>query len=322
MTGLIINLFLLAFCLASFTSPCLGNFDAVISPTSSTISGHHKLVITPELRRQFGISKESDLKTGVRKHFGKSPDYAFVQSPTPWNDLYSTYHWHQVTSRMTAQLGSSFHERETTSVIASNDYTNESELNVTIKETLSHTIYDSVETTWSGEVGLAASFDFSVNVFFVKGSASLDLTTKFGYAKTETKSSTMGSGTEVELTLRPKSSVTVEIVSKIGEGVATMRYKAMLEGSVATKYNRKYKNHHYWSIAVTRVLRALGKPNTKIITQTIKSSVYFTKSIVIRDRRSRGVLRKFDVDNEDRVVINEMEDGSFCIEDNQIIGVN
>lgn len=44
MTGLIINLFLLAFCLASFTSPCLGNFDAVISPTSSTISGHHKLV--------------------------------------------------------------------------------------------------------------------------------------------------------------------------------------------------------------------------------------------------------------------------------------
>ncbi|OXA54169.1 Spherulin-2A [Folsomia candida] len=108
----------------------------------------------------------------------------------------------------------------------------------------------------------------------------------------------------------------------VGEGEARMRYNARLEGYVATNYNPKYKNHHFWAIPVTSVLRALGKPNPTIVTQTIKSSVYFTKSIVVRDRRSRAVLREFDVNNRDQVVIYEMEDGSFYVEDDQVIGVN
>ncbi|XP_021967588.1 hydralysin [Folsomia candida] len=214
MTSLAITLFLSTLWLASFTSPCRGNFAVRISPTSSTISGSHQLVITSELRRQFGIPNDSDLKNGVRIDFGKTPNDAFVKSRTPWNDLYSTYGWQQVTSKMTGQLGSSFTERETRSVIATNDYDNESNQNVTIREILSHVIYDPVETTWSGEVGLSASHDFNIDVLFMKGSASLSFTTKIGYSNKKTSASTVGSSTEVELVLRPKSSVTVEIVSK------------------------------------------------------------------------------------------------------------
>ncbi|OXA53490.1 hypothetical protein Fcan01_11490 [Folsomia candida] len=171
MNGFTINLLLSAFCLASLTSTCRGNFAVRISPTSSTISGSHQL---------------ADLKNGVRIDFGKTPNDAFVKSRTPWNDLYSTYGWQQVTSRMTGQLGSSFIERETTRVITTNDYTNESEQNVTIRETLSHAIVDSVETTWSGEIALGASHNFNIDVLFIKGSATLTLNARIGYSNKKT----------------------------------------------------------------------------------------------------------------------------------------
>ncbi|OXA37084.1 hypothetical protein Fcan01_28141 [Folsomia candida] len=96
-----------------------GNFAVRISPTSSTNFGSHQLVVTPELRRQFGIPNYSDLKNGVRIDLGVMP------------------------SSEAAPAGmTSVAQRETRSVIATNDYTNESNQNVTIRETLSHVIYD------------------------------------------------------------------------------------------------------------------------------------------------------------------------------------
>ena len=65
------------------------------SSSSITASGSVQHVITDEERTTFNLG-DKQLKEAISSYFGKSPNDAYLHSPTPWDDLYKTYSWPQV----------------------------------------------------------------------------------------------------------------------------------------------------------------------------------------------------------------------------------
>ncbi|MGB5771350.1 MAG: hypothetical protein WBM32_16005, partial [Crocosphaera sp.] len=72
------------------------------STSSVNVSGREQHIITDEERTTFKIGDKA-LKDAVNAHFGKSPNDAYLRSPTPWGDLYKTYSWPQVQTLLVAQ---------------------------------------------------------------------------------------------------------------------------------------------------------------------------------------------------------------------------
>lgn len=237
-------------------------FNVQINPgenqasSTVTVTGSDQHIITDNERSLFGIT-DGPLKDAIGRYFGKPPNDAFVESPTPWNDLYSTYGWQQVQTTVRPISSSILKWTSQPLIVATQKFLNNStkagDFNVSISEQQANT----TESNWSVTKTVDVTQTINYGIQFLgsggDGSTSLSYSHALGKGWSESQTTTLGSSQAVNVNLGPGQSVLAQLSASKGTIIVQVAYEATLSGSTAVNYYPTYQGHHFWSFDVNRV---------------------------------------------------------------------
>lgn len=255
--------------------------------SSVTASGTIKHVITDADRTNFGIG-DSPLKNAVNKYFGKTPNDAYVKSPTPWNDLYKTYSWPQVTTNLTVVAATVTDITSNPVILASKVLKNNSSVDGTFNANVTDSVANTVTSSWNASVtaGFSQSINYEVGI---EGIAKVGGTTTFSFSGTygqggsHSTTTTVSSGQGVTVTLKPGQAVKAVLNASRGTMKVRVTYHVHLEGDTAINYNPTYKGHHFWALGIGSVMQAAGLANTFTVTEDMEVGYYSNGEVVLQN---------------------------------------
>lgn len=252
--------------------------------SSVKVSGAIVHVITDSERSIFGIT-DSHLKEAVSAYFGKSPNDAYLHSPTPWGDLYKTYGWPQVQSHLEVISSEVLGLTSEPVGLATRKFTNNGTTPATFSADLSDTVTESTETNWSETHGLEVGQTISYGVEFsgvnIGGETSMSYTSEFGRGGSQSKEVSVSATSGVSFTLDPGKSATVNLSASRGTLKIEVKYRVSLTGDTAVNYNPTYKGHHFWALPINSVMSAAGIQTTYEMTETIEVGYYANGEITV-----------------------------------------
>lgn len=254
----------------------------------ATASGSEQHVITDDERTTFRIG-DKQLKDAVAAYFGKSPNDAYLHSPTPWGDLYKTYNWPQVQCVLVAESAEILGIDSNPVIVKTQQFVNNSSKTGTFNVAISESVQNTVTSNWS--TGGTLSFTNKINVSMkflgigASGELSYGYSQSWGIGGTKSVSVTVGSTTGVQVELGPGESVTAELSASRGSMKVRVRYNAYLIGSTAVNYNPTYKGHHFWALPINDVMSAGGIPNSNKSTEDMEIGYFSNSRIELKDNK-------------------------------------
>ncbi|MFD2565698.1 hypothetical protein [Aquimarina rubra] len=257
--------------------------------SSVNASGSVQHVITSEERTTFKLG-DKQLKDAVKKYFGKSPNDAYLHSPTPWGDLYKKYSWPQVQMVLVVQSAEILGITSEPVIVKTQDFTNNSSKKGTFNVAISESLNNTTSSNWSTGGTLTIGQKFSYGVKFLgagaEGETSLSYSQSWGIGGQESKSITVGSTSGVSVELDPGESVVAELSASRGVMKVRIRYNAYLIGNTAVNYNPTYKKHHFWSLGIGGVMSKGGVSNSIKSTEDIEIGYYSNSKIELKNKVS------------------------------------
>ncbi|WDV46639.1 hypothetical protein PV797_02830 [Clostridiaceae bacterium M8S5] len=258
--------------------------DGSASKVSATGSVQH--VITDDERNTFKLS-DSQLKSAVNKYFGKTPDDAYLRSPTPWGDLYKTYSWPQVQMVLVVESAEILGIQSQPVIVKTQEFVNNSSKVGTFDVAISESVENTSTSTWSVGGELSIEQKTSVSIDFigeVSGGASLKYSQSWGIGGSHSSSVTVGSTSGVTVQLDPGETVIASLSASRGVLKVRLRYNAYLIGYTAVNYSSKYKDHHFWAMPVSDVMASAGISNSVKSTEDIEVGYYSNSKIELTDK--------------------------------------
>lgn len=256
------------------------------SASSVNASGSVQHIITDEERTTFRLG-DKQLKDAVNAYFGKSPNDAYLHSPTPWGDLYKTYSWPQVQMVLVVQSAEILGITSEPVIVKTQEFRNTSSQKGTFNVSISETVNNTTSTTWNtgGTLSIGQMFEYGVSFLGTgaKGETSMSYSRSWGVGGGESKSVTVGSTSGVSVELDPGEAVVAELSASRGVMEVLIRYNAYLIGNTALSYNPRYKGHHFWSLGISGVMSSGGIFNSVKSTEKIKIGYYSNSKIELKD---------------------------------------
>lgn len=270
------------------------NAGADESSSSVVATGSIQHIITPTEVAAFGI-EDGPLKGAIGAYLGRVPDDAFLCSPTPWGDLYSSYGWPQVQTLMTVQSATVQEVTSSPTIIASQVFHNPSSkpalCNCAVNQEVSVTAESSWSDTTTIEVGQSISYGISFLGSGAQGETSFSFSQASEIGGSESEIVTLGTNAGVEVLLDPGQSVTAELSASKGTLKVLVTYQLSLSGWTASNYSDRYRDHHFWGIEVNGVMSAGNIPTTITLTETIEVGFYANSSITVVDSAGAQIAR-------------------------------
>ena len=260
-------------------------------PAKSTIKAVGSLshIITDEERKTFRI-EDSALKQAVAAYFGKIPNDAFVRSPTPWNDLYKTYNWEQVQLHLRVKEAKITGVSSRPTILLTQIFNNNSSKPATFDVSISQDVSDSCEANWSTTIGISVTQSVYYGTRFFGGETSLTFSAEFQRGGSTQRMVTVGQTSGVMVDLEPGEAVRAKLSADYGTVQARITWEAFLSGISAVNYNPKYRDHHFWSLAIDGVRQSVNLPGRLEVVEDIEVGFY-----------SNGEITLEDVDTEKRI---------------------
>ena len=256
------------------------------SASSVNASGSVQHIITDEERTTFRLG-DKQLKDAVNAYFGKSPNDAYLHSPTPWGDLYKTYSWPQVQMGLVVQSAEILGITSEPVIVKTQEFRNNSSQKGTFNVSISETVNNTTSTNWStgGTLSIGQKFEYGVSFLGTgaKGETSMSYSQSWGVGGGESKSVTVGSTAGVSVELDPGEAVVAELSASRGVMKVRIRYNAYLIGNTAINYNPTYKGHHFWSLGISGVMSSGGIFNSVKSTEDIEIGYYSNSKIELKD---------------------------------------
>lgn len=256
------------------------------SASSVNASGSVQHIITDEERTTFRLG-DKQLKDAVNAYFGKSPNDAYLHSPTPWGDLYKTYSWPQVQMVLVVQSAEILGITSEPVIVKTQEFRNNSSQKGTFNVSISETVNNTTSTNWStgGTLSIGQKFEYGVSFLGTgaKGETSMSYSQSWGVGGGESKSVTVGSTSGVSVELDPGEAVVAELSASRGVMKVRIRYNAYLIGNTAINYNPTYKGHHFWSLGISGVMSSGGIFNSVKSTEDIEIGYYSNSKIELKD---------------------------------------
>jgi len=263
------------------------------SSSSVNATGTVQHVITDEERTTFHLG-DKQLKDAVKAYFGKSPNDAYLHSPTPWGDLYKRYSWPQVQMVLVVQSAEILGITSQPVIIKTQDFVNNSNHKGTFNVAISESVNNTTSSNWNTGGTLSIGQKISYGVKFLgagaEGETSMSYSQSWGVGGQESKSITVGSTAGVSVELDPGKSVVAELSASRGVMKIRVRYTAYLIGNTAINYNPTYKGHHFWGLGISGVMSKAGISNSIISTEDIEIGYYSNSKIELKDKAS-GTLK-------------------------------
>lgn len=262
------------------------------SASSVNASGTVQHVITDEERTTFHLG-DKQLKDAVKAYFGKSPNDAYLHSPTPWHDLYKTYSWPQVQMVLVVKSAEILGITSEPVIVKTQEFVNSSSQKGTFNVGISESVNNTTSSNWSTGGTLSIGQKFSYSVKFLgegaEGETSLSYSQSWGVGGQESKSITVGSTSGVSVALEPGESVLAELSASRGVMKVRIRYNAYLIGSTAINYNPTYKGHHFYSLGIGGVMAKGGIANSVVSTEDIEIGYYSNSKIELKDKVTKAL---------------------------------
>ncbi|MCO6441629.1 MAG: follicular epithelium yolk protein subunit [Nitrococcus mobilis] len=263
------------------------------SASSVNASGTVQHVITDEEQTTFRLG-DKQLKDAVKAYFGKSPNDAYLHSPTPWGDLYKKYSWPQVQMILVVQSAEILGITSEPVIVKTQEFVNNSRQKGTFNVAITESVNNTTSSNWSTGGTLTIGQKFSYGVKFLgagaEGETSLSYSQSWGVGGQESKSITVGSSSGVSVELDPGESVLAELSASRGVMKVRIRYNAYLIGNTAVNYNPTYKDHHFWSLGIAGVMAKGGITNSVQSTEDIEIGYYSNSKIELKDKTT-GALK-------------------------------
>ena len=254
--------------------------------SSVSVSGKEQHIITGEERNTFQLN-DYQLKKAVETYFGKSPNDAYLCSPTPWGDLYQTYNWEQTETNITCASAEIVSFEANPIIVKQQTFTNESSHTGEFTVSISDSVTQSTTTSWEtgGDFTVGQTFKYEIGFLGTGGGGetSMSYTQSWGKGGSETKAVTIGSTAGVTVTLEPGESVIASLSASRGVMTVKIRYQSVLTGMTAVNYNPTYKGHHFWGLGLPSVMSSAGISNKIISEETIKVDYYSNGQVELLD---------------------------------------
>ncbi|CAG9572648.1 unnamed protein product [Danaus chrysippus] len=260
-----------------------------VSDFTINYSGFEENVITDKFKNLFNIER-NNLRLAVKSFYGSLPRDVFLQSPTPWGDLYKTYNWEEVkTILRVSSVRLKKNSLKKTSVL-SHDFENPSNLTIKVNAGLSQSVENTITTSWSQskEISVSQEFEYDLSVIFAKisGSTEISFTSTYGKSEERSETVTIGSTSAVEIELKPGQSATAVLTAKKSELEIEVVYVTTLRGNVAVNFRRPYKGHHFYGPSVIAVLKSAGLETEIMTYETIKLGTFMEASLKVFDKET------------------------------------
>uniref|UniRef100_A0A2A4JM53 Uncharacterized protein n=1 Tax=Heliothis virescens TaxID=7102 RepID=A0A2A4JM53_HELVI len=254
-----------------------------------TYKGIELNLISDEDVKSFHIEEEN-LKEAVSKHLGKRPRDVYLKSPTPWGDLYETYKWETVKRELSIKSARVTGITKEPVVVLAQDFENISNKTIKVNTGISHTIENTVTTSWtkSKEFTVSQEIEYEFNVGFSKasGTTGFSFTTNWGVSEEITKTDTIGTTSGMETELKPGQAVTAVLSAKAGFLELEVVHRASLRGNLAVNFKRKHAGHHFWGPTIQDVMRTGGISNEIITIETIRFGFHVEGSLKVYDKET------------------------------------
>lgn len=267
--------------------------DAASSSVTATGSIQH--IITDSERSAFNI-QDAALKSAVNTYFGSAPDDAYVCSPTPWNDLYSTYGWPQVQTYLTVQSATILGVTSTPTILGKQSFQNTSNQTASFNCGITQEVGVTAETNWSNtsavEIGQSISYGVSFLGAGAEGETSMSFSQTWEQGGSQSETVTLGMSSGVSVDLAPGQAVEAELTASRGTLTVQVVYQLTLSGDTAINYGDTFKGHHFWGLDINAVMSAAGYPTTITTTETITVAFYANSRIVVSNPTA-GVVAAF-----------------------------
>lgn len=260
--------------------------DGQSSSVKATGSIQH--VITDEERNTFGLN-DNALKNAVAAYFGKRPNDAYLHSPTPWDDLYKTYGWQQVSTVLVPEKAEILGMTSEPVIVKTQEFSNVSSKPGTFNVAISEQVSNTSSSTWSTGGTLTIGQKITYGIDFIvegKGETSMSYSQSWGIGGTQSKTITVGSTSGVSVVLDPGEAIIASLSASRGSLKVRIWYNAYLIGTTAVNYNPKYKDHHFWSLPIGAVMSAGGITNSVKSTEDISIGYYSNSKIEIKDKET------------------------------------
>lgn len=228
------------------------------------------------------------MKEAVKLHYGRKPTGVYYSKPTPWGDLYSRFNWEPVKKIVSVKNARVKNIDKKPVVILKQDFENTSNNTVKVNTGISHTVENSITTSWSTnkEFTLTQEIEYDINVIFAKisGNTGISYTSAWGQSEEKSESVTIGATSAVETELKPGQSVTAELSVTSGYVEIEVIYKMYLRGNLAINMKQKLDGHHFWGPQVQDVMKSANIDNEKIVVETIKFGFYIDAKLKVSDK--------------------------------------
>lgn len=268
------------------------------SASSVNASGTVQHVITDEERTTFKLG-DKQLKDAVKAYFGKSPNDAYLHSPTPWGDLYKKYSWPQVQMVLVVESAEILGITSEPVIVKSQEFVNNSKQKGTFNVAISESVNNTTSSNWSTGGTLSIGQKFSYGVKFLgagaEGETSLSYSQSWGIGGQESKSITVGSTSGVSVELDPGEAVIADLSASRGVMKVRIRYNAYLIGSTSVNYNPTFKGHHFFSLGIGGVMSAGGTANSIKSTEDIEIGYYSNSKIELKDKASGNLKSEYSM---------------------------
>lgn len=269
------------------------NAAATAAGSSISSTGNDQHIISDSERNTFNI-QDGNLKQAINTTFGKAPNDAYLHSPTPWNDLYTTYGWPQVQTTLSVQSATVIGFSSQATILSTKVFTNNSSHDATFNTGITDSVTNTAESNWTNANTVTASQTISYGINFLGtgggGQSQFSYSRTWGKGGSESQAVTVGSESGVQVTLKPGESVKAVLSASRGELTVRVVYQATLSGMAAVNYNPTFKGHHFWGLDINGVLGGASLPQVVTITEDIKIGYYADAVITLEDGNGKTLM--------------------------------
>lgn len=280
-------LLLPALAIASIDVEFTGQYDGDKSSMKVYYSGSQADVISNEERKTFNLD-DAKLKEAVRAYFGKKPDGAYLHSPTPFGDLYSTYNWNQVIRTLVPKSARILKITSEPQIVMQQLFENNSSKPELFNMGIHQDVQETVSSSWSQpqelNIDQDISYGFDIKPLNRDGKTSFAYTSKYGQDYKKSRTVKVGATSSMNLLLQAGQAAMATLEATRGTMTVEIEYEANLSGVVAVNYDETYKGHKFWALDVRGVMEKGNLSNKMKSKEVIEINFYVTSKVAVFDR--------------------------------------
>ncbi|CAH2098947.1 unnamed protein product [Euphydryas editha] len=234
----------------------------------------------------FGLT-DDNLKQAIT-NMGMKPDNVFLNSPTPWGDLFKTMNWEPTRMIFEPKKAEILSVKTEQVLVKSNNVYNKHTEPITHKVDMRQTVMNTISSKWSKEGELEVknihynvlmktpeSGEFS---FISKGSEDIEKLVPI----------TVGDLTEI--TLEPKQKLVAELYATAEHTMVRVDFEAKLAGTVALNFDNKFEGHRFWSVDINTLLTAGGLKKVMHFSEIIEVIQFTDTKVLVKDAATDKVV--------------------------------